>query len=120
MPATPANSFSFRCGPTVGVTGKGGTLRQAQCRFGGQSRQTPNPLLGPESPKVWAKACTCPVHAALGAFRNMFLRVCLFFIISYIKIIKQRIAKGSTKSIVCCYHGPNAIVINDWFLMSKT
>jgi hypothetical protein len=28
----------------------------------------PNPPFGAASPKVWAKARTCPVHAVLGRF----------------------------------------------------
>jgi hypothetical protein len=39
----------------------------ARAGFGGQNHQTPNPPLGPESPKVWANARTCPVHAVLAA-----------------------------------------------------
>ena len=70
LPVTPAVSplhgnlhkpvFFKGSGPTAGVTGKGGTWRtkppDAESAFGA------------DSPKVWANARTCPVHAVLGAF----------------------------------------------------
>jgi len=40
----------------------------ARAGFGGENHQTPNPLFGAASSKVWTTARTCPVHAVLAAF----------------------------------------------------
>jgi hypothetical protein len=46
--------------PTAGVTGKGGNWRTKP--------PAAESAVGADSPKVWANARTCPVHAVLGSF----------------------------------------------------
>jgi hypothetical protein len=52
---------ALKAHPTLlptGVIGKGG--------LGGKNHQMPNPPLGADSPKMWRKASTYPMHAVLG------------------------------------------------------